>query len=508
MYLESVNFNKKKIFKKKINLYDFFTLSEVPFLYYVSFLLLSNGNIILGSITYGYGIVRAGLVMHMLIHNAIFSNNFINKIISYFYQNILIGISVKWWRRRHNKHHNNTNISSKDPDLLTHPMIVYNKKMPNSTLTIYQIYLLPLYLSVYILLWRITSFIKCIKMGWFLDIFFSLISWVIFFSITLKKYTIFETIIIIYLSNALAGLYLGTVFMFSHFLEELKEEKEKNNVKHVMKTTINIKSNWLITYIFGGLNYQIEHHLYPNASVNKLHILNKTLRNHPLYREYSISKCFLRTYERLQDIAKYAAENNPTLTEIICEKILFLLGWKIVNKNIKIPKKCILIGYPHTTGLYDFIIFNLYFNAIKCGPKDGLKFLISFKNDKILRSYIVKKLGGIFVNKKKNAILKILDLMNKNDYVRLHIPPSGGRFKKKHLKSGFYVIGMKTKLPVMAISYDYSTKCIDRAEPLILTGNVKKDMLYFQNFYKNKTGVNDKNRTPFILPDNFNYIEE
>lgn len=497
---------KKCLLKKQINFYDLFTLCEGAFLYYLSYLLLSYGQLILGAITYGYAIARFGLVMHMLIHNGVFSNYYANKILSYIYQNIFIGISVKWWRKRHNQHHNNTNLSTKDPDLLTYPMIVYNKNMPTSTLTIYQVYLLPLYLSVYIIVWRISSLIKCISMGWYRDILFTILHWIIFLSFV-NQYSIFEILKFIYISNAIAGLYLGTVFMFNHFLEDVKDVKDEDTVAHVMKTTVNLKSNWLITYIFGGLNYQIEHHLFPSANVCNLHKINKIVREYPLYKEYTITESIYRTYQRLQEISVYAAENNPTFTEWVCEKFLSLMGWKILNKQIKIPKHCIILGYPHTS-YFDFIVFNLYFKAIKCGSNNGLYFLISSKFNYPILSYFIRKLGGVFVNHKKSQIQDILSLKNNTDNFRLHIPPEGTTKKKDYLKTGFYVIGMKTKLPVMAFSLDNSTKCLDRNKPLVLTGNISKDMIYFQSFYENKTGINNNNKTPFELPANFVYKEE
>ena len=71
----------------------------------------------------------------------------------------------------------------------------------------------------------------------------------------------------------LAGLILGCVFQPAHVVPstEFPLPDENNNIKgdwtiHQMKSTANFApGNKLLSWYVGGLNYQIEHHLFPTT---------------------------------------------------------------------------------------------------------------------------------------------------------------------------------------------------------------------------------------------------
>ena len=72
--------------------------------------------------------------------------------------------------------------------------------------------------------------------------------------------------------NAVAGLFMSTVFQLAHVVEETKqplpdEEGIINNewTVHELETTANFsRKSRVLGWMIGGLNYQIEHHLFPN----------------------------------------------------------------------------------------------------------------------------------------------------------------------------------------------------------------------------------------------------
>jgi linoleoyl-CoA desaturase len=72
-----------------------------------------------------------------------------------------------------------------------------------------------------------------------------------------------------------AGLFLSVVFQLAHSLEETEfplPDPQSNKLEddwalHQLKTTANFAtSNKLLSWFVGGLNFQIEHHLFPNIS--------------------------------------------------------------------------------------------------------------------------------------------------------------------------------------------------------------------------------------------------
>jgi linoleoyl-CoA desaturase len=70
----------------------------------------------------------------------------------------------------------------------------------------------------------------------------------------------------------MCGLILTLVFQPAHvidetefYLPEVDGAIDNNWAIHQMKTTSNFANrNWLLTWYVGGLNFQVEHHLFPN----------------------------------------------------------------------------------------------------------------------------------------------------------------------------------------------------------------------------------------------------
>ena len=71
--------------------------------------------------------------------------------------------------------------------------------------------------------------------------------------------------------NIAEGMVLGLVFQLAHVVEdtEIRHPNEENNVEeawavHQMRTTANFASKSKVAAFFcGGLNLQVEHHLFP-----------------------------------------------------------------------------------------------------------------------------------------------------------------------------------------------------------------------------------------------------
>jgi linoleoyl-CoA desaturase len=100
-------------------------------------------------------------------------------------------------------------------------------------------------------------------------------------------------------AHLIEGITLAVVFMLAHIIEgtEFPEPDEQGNVNMPwadlqMHTTANFAiKNKLVNYLFGGLNFQVEHHLFPR--VCHIHypkiagIVKQTAHDHNLpYMEY------------------------------------------------------------------------------------------------------------------------------------------------------------------------------------------------------------------------------
>jgi fatty acid desaturase len=65
--------------------------------------------------------------------------------------------------------------------------------------------------------------------------------------------------------QGLFGLYLGCSFAPNHKgMPTLTQADELDFLRRQVLTSRNVRGSWLVDLVLGGLNYQIEHHLFPN----------------------------------------------------------------------------------------------------------------------------------------------------------------------------------------------------------------------------------------------------
>lgn len=78
-----------------------------------------------------------------------------------------------------------------------------------------------------------------------------------------------------------AGFYLANVFAPNHKgMPQLKKGVEYSFFEQQVITARNVKCGVFLDYVLLGLNYQVEHHLFPNASrcqMKNLHVLTKKI---------------------------------------------------------------------------------------------------------------------------------------------------------------------------------------------------------------------------------------
>jgi fatty acid desaturase len=82
--------------------------------------------------------------------------------------------------------------------------------------------------------------------------------------------------------HVLTGLYMATIFAPNHKGMPLAPSTRAAGgfLREQVLTARNIYGNWFIDFMYGGLNYQIEHHLFPNMPRNNLR------RARPIVRGY------------------------------------------------------------------------------------------------------------------------------------------------------------------------------------------------------------------------------
>ena len=90
-----------------------------------------------------------------------------------------------------------------------------------------------------------------------------------------------QAVAFLVIQQGLFGIYLGCAFAPNHKgMPVLGEDEKIDFLRRQVITSRNIRGGWLTDFAHGGLNYQIEHHLFPSMPRPNLR------RSQPLIREF------------------------------------------------------------------------------------------------------------------------------------------------------------------------------------------------------------------------------
>ncbi|MCY7421076.1 MAG: acyl-CoA desaturase [Chitinophagaceae bacterium] len=239
-------------------------------------------------------------VMHDGAHGSFSRYQWINDIAS----NIanFLGASQYMWKSKHNIiHHTYTNIHGVDDDIEARPLLRLCDEQSHYKIHKYQhVYFPAAYSLLYIYWIFVTDYIKYFsgKIGsivlrkmtlkehisfWFYKVAHA------FIFVGLPIYMVgFSAWIIGFLCMGLvAGFVLSIVFQLAHTVEhthfpmpdEATGKMEDEWAIHQIKTTANFATrNKVISWLVGGLNFQIEHHLFPKISHVHYPQINKIIK--------------------------------------------------------------------------------------------------------------------------------------------------------------------------------------------------------------------------------------
>ena len=99
-----------------------------------------------------------------------------------------------------------------------------------------------------------------------LEIFLLISHLILFLSFLLiSPISIGQAFIFFMISKGMFGLYIGSIFIVNHTgMPILEKSNEIDHFSSQVITSRNIKSHPLTDFMMGGLNAQIEHHLFPH----------------------------------------------------------------------------------------------------------------------------------------------------------------------------------------------------------------------------------------------------
>lgn len=222
----------------------------------------------------GLSITQLGIIGHDAGHMAIFRRERPNWMLGQFCLSFLLGVSFWFWRDRHNRHHVITNDEDDDPDLELGGLFTLNKAEAASQqglrrwLTRYQAYLfVPLVTLTLDLAFRSEGWRYTLRelRGWRRAIDVALLTASVAVWASPLLFLGWRWLPIYIGSQWVINLYLGLVFAPNHKgMPTWAKGAQLTFLERQVLSSCNVRPGLVTDYLYCGLNYQIEHHLFPN----------------------------------------------------------------------------------------------------------------------------------------------------------------------------------------------------------------------------------------------------
>lgn len=264
-------------------------------LYFVPLALMLTGIIsstwgILGMwVLMGFGMSGIGLsIMHDANHGSYSNNQKVNDIMGYLL-NFIGGYHVNWKIQHNVLHHSYTNVHGHDEDI-DKGIMRFSPDQERKESYQYQAYYAPFLYGLMTIYWfSAKDFIQLFRykeknllkgqgLTFNKALFQIIISKIIYVGLflvaplALVELPIGLIILGFVIMHFICGLTLALIFQPAHVIEETNfyvpdatGSVENNWAIHQMRTTANFANNSTIfSWLIGGLNFQVEHHLFPN----------------------------------------------------------------------------------------------------------------------------------------------------------------------------------------------------------------------------------------------------
>jgi fatty acid desaturase len=252
---------------------------------------------------------QLGFLGHDAGHKQISGSRRVSEVLGLLLGNLGIGLSYGWWVSKHNRQHAHPNTEGADPDIAIGALAFTARDAAGSAGLARVLYRFQAYLFFPLLFLEALSLhasgIRALakrsaknRRAEAALLTAHLVGYLVIVFLVLSPV---KAVVFILVQQGLFGLYLGISFAPNHKGMPILDAADQNDfLRRQVLTSRNVKGGWLTDVALGGLNYQIEHHLFPSMPRSNLR------RAQPLVRDYcqqqAVSYCeasFISSYAQV-----------------------------------------------------------------------------------------------------------------------------------------------------------------------------------------------------------------
>jgi fatty acid desaturase len=272
----------------------------------------------------GMMFTQLGFIGHDAGHNQVFDTRRRNHMLGLAVGNALIGLSFGWWVPKHNAHHAHPNEMGRDPDM-GEGVALASSDAPEtgrplvSWLARWQA---PLFFPLMLLrsggmhVLGVKRLLRRRDHAAAVEASLILLHAVLYLTVVLLVLSPLKALAFVAVQQAVFSLYLGVSFAPNHKgMPIIESATAAGFARRQVVTARNISGGPFTTFMLGGLNRQIEHHLFPSMPRPNLRRVQGLVRDFCVatdlgYREESFVESFRQIVHHLSD-AGAAASRCP-----------------------------------------------------------------------------------------------------------------------------------------------------------------------------------------------------
>ena len=279
--------------------------SRTPWFYAVVFsaLVLALGGATTGFILLGHSWLQLlmaaalGVILtqfaflgHEASHRQVLASGPANDRVGWVLAVVFVGISYSWWMNKHNRHHQNPNKLGKDPDIEidTFSFVEESAASRRGVMAWFTrrqgLFFFPL-----LLLEGLNLHLKSVQSLWVnrqiegrrTELIVLAVRFVLYVTAVFAVLPLGMAFAFLGVQLAVFGLYMGASFAPNHIgMPIVAREAKLDFFAKQVSTSRNVSGGWWATALMGGLNYQIEHHLFPSMPRPHLAAARRLVREH------------------------------------------------------------------------------------------------------------------------------------------------------------------------------------------------------------------------------------
>ena len=216
---------------------------------------------------------QIGFLGHDIAHRQVSRRARTATLLGLLHANLLSGLSYGWWVDKHNAHHAHPNDLETDPDVRAGVLIfdvsqARGRTGIGATVTRHQAWLFfPLltFEAVNLYLAGLRSLARPGLSHRWTEVALIAVHTAAYLTLVVTTMTWAQGLVFVVIHQGLRGIYLGVSFAPNHKgMPVLSRADEADPFLRQVLTSRNIRGGPVVDWALGGLNYQIEHHLFPS----------------------------------------------------------------------------------------------------------------------------------------------------------------------------------------------------------------------------------------------------